>query len=148
LIIQAAELLKSSEAVWPDLVYLDISGKDDIDCDMLLNFISLHPKIKFLGLLKTGAAYAEIFTDSRSANHRSDIIVTGTSDVKQILEALNRQENDPNTKKLDSSNLFCSRYLYRPAFVQKCLYKLFRITTNSTEPQVEFLKVCLDTFFF
>lgn len=87
---QAAELLKSSEAVWPDLVYLDISGKDDIDCDMLLNFINLHPKIKFLGLLKTGAAYAEIFTDSRSANHRSDIIVTGTSDVKQILEALNR----------------------------------------------------------
>jgi len=84
--------LKSSEAVWPDLVYLDISGKDDIDCDMLLNFINLHPKIKFLGLLKTGAAYAEIFTDSRSANHRSDIIVTGTSDVKQILEALNRCE--------------------------------------------------------
>ncbi|XP_065349750.1 protein zyg-11 homolog [Cloeon dipterum] len=122
--INATDLLKHAPGIWPDMVYLDVSGKDDINHDDLLNFVLMHPKIQFLGLLRTGACYSEIFLDSRSAHYRPDMIVTGTADVRQILEALNR-------------------YAYRPAFVQKCLYKLFRITTNSKDPQIEFLKVVL-----
>ncbi|XP_059470617.1 protein zyg-11 homolog B-like [Neocloeon triangulifer] len=122
--INASDLLKHPPGIWPDMIYLDISGKDDINQDDLLNFVLMHPKIQFLGLLRTGAGYSDIFLDSRCPNYRPDIIVTGTADVKQILEALNR-------------------YAYRPNFVQKCLYKLFRITTNSKDPQIEFLKVVL-----
>jgi len=72
------------------MVYLDVSGKEDISHEDLLNFILKHPKIQFLGLLRTGAGYADIFLNDRAPNYRPDIVVTGTADVKQILEALNR----------------------------------------------------------
>ncbi|XP_032679969.1 protein zyg-11 homolog B-like isoform X1 [Odontomachus brunneus] len=108
----------------PHLTTLDLSGKDDINPKDLKNFIASHMHLRFLGLVHSDACYDESFIDATHENHRPELVISGTATESQILEALRR-------------------YIYRPIYLQKCLFNLFRLTPNFLEPRVDVIKLVL-----
>lgn len=108
----------------PHLTTLDLSGKDDINSKDLKNFIASHVHLRFLGLVHSDACYDESFIDPTHEDYKSDLVISGTATESQILEALRR-------------------YIYRPIYLQKCLFNLFRLTPNFLEPRVDVIKLVL-----
>ncbi|XP_025074864.1 protein zyg-11 homolog B-like isoform X3 [Pogonomyrmex barbatus] len=108
----------------PYLATLDLSGKDDINPKDLRKFIASHVHLKFLGLVHSDACYDESFIDSNHEDYRPELVISGTATESQILEALRR-------------------YTYRPIYLQKCLFNLFRLTPNFLEPRVDVIKLVL-----
>ncbi|XP_024871172.1 protein zyg-11 homolog B-like [Temnothorax curvispinosus] len=108
----------------PYLTTLDLSGKDDINPKDLKKFIASHVHLRFLGLVHSDACYDESFIDSTHEDYRPEFIISGTATESQILEALRR-------------------YTYRPIYLQKCLFNLFRLTPNFLEPRVDVIKLVL-----
>ncbi|XP_012216425.1 protein zyg-11 homolog B-like isoform X2 [Linepithema humile] len=108
----------------PYLTTLDLSGKDDINPKDLKNFIASHVHLRFLGLVHSDACYDESFIDSTHKDFRPELIISGTATESQILEALRR-------------------YTFRPIYLQKCLFNLFRLTPNFLEPRVDVIKLVL-----
>ncbi|XP_011688898.1 PREDICTED: protein zyg-11 homolog B-like isoform X3 [Wasmannia auropunctata] len=108
----------------PHLTTLDLSGKDDIHPKDLKNFIASHVNLRFLGLVHSDACYDESFIDSSREDYKSELVISGTATESQILEAL-------------------KRYTYRPVYLQKCLFNLFRLTPNFLEPRVDVIKLVL-----
>ncbi|XP_018311593.1 protein zyg-11 homolog B isoform X3 [Mycetomoellerius zeteki] len=98
--------------------------KDDINPKDLKNFIASHIRLRFLGLVHSDACYDESFIDSTHKDYRSEFVISGTATESQILEALRR-------------------YTYRPIYLQKCLFNLFRLTPNFLEPRVDVIKLVL-----
>ncbi|XP_018345300.1 PREDICTED: protein zyg-11 homolog B-like isoform X3 [Trachymyrmex septentrionalis] len=98
--------------------------KDDINPKDLKNFIASHVRLRFLGLVHSDACYDESFIDSTHKDYRSELVISGTATESQILEALRR-------------------YTYRPIYLQKCLFNLFRLTPNFLEPRVDVIKLVL-----
>lgn len=117
------ELLKAIECM-PHLVSLDLSGRDEIDAKDLRDFIKAHPHLRFLGLVHCDACYDESFTNTENKEFRPKLVVSGTATESQILEALRR-------------------YTCRPIYVQKCLFYLFRLTSNVFKPRVDVIKLVL-----
>lgn len=107
---------------FPHLVSLDLSGKDGVTVCALRSFLEAHPKMSFLGLVQTDACFDNYFTRELPAT--SDIVITGSADEKQILEAL-------------------KRYPDRPYYVQKSLYYLYQYTQGYTQPRVDIIKLIL-----
>ncbi|XP_014485546.1 PREDICTED: protein zyg-11 homolog B-like isoform X3 [Dinoponera quadriceps] len=108
----------------PHLTTLDLSGKDDINPKDLKNFIASHVHLRFLGLVHSDACYDESFIDLTHEDYRPELVISGTATESQILEALRR-------------------YTYRPIYLQKCLFNLFRLTPNFLEPRVDVIKLVL-----
>ncbi|XP_036150021.1 protein zyg-11 homolog B isoform X3 [Monomorium pharaonis] len=108
----------------PHLTTLDLSGNDDINPKDLKNFIASHVHLRFLGLVHSDACYDESFTDLTHEDYRPKLVISGTATESQILEALRR-------------------YTYRPIYLQKCLFNLFRLTPNFLEPRVDVIKLVL-----
>ncbi|GAB1863790.1 Protein zyg-11-like protein B [Camponotus japonicus] len=108
----------------PYLTTLDLSGKDDINSKDLKNFITSHVHLRFLGLVHSDACYDESFIDSTHEDYRPELVISGTATESQILEALRR-------------------YTYRPIYLQKCLFNLFRLTPNFLKPRVDVIKLVL-----
>ncbi|XP_020298380.1 protein zyg-11 homolog B-like isoform X2 [Pseudomyrmex gracilis] len=120
---QITDFLKALNCM-PHLITLDLSGKDDINANHLRKFIASHVHLRFLGLVHSDACYDESFVDSTHENYRLELVISGTATESQILEALRR-------------------YTYRPIYLQKCLYNLFRLTPNFLEPRVDVIKLVL-----
>ncbi|EFN78345.1 protein zyg-11 homolog B isoform X2 [Harpegnathos saltator] len=108
----------------PHLTTLDLSGKDDINPKDLKNFIASHMRLRFLGLVHSDVCYDESFIDSTHEDYKPELVISGTATESQILEALRR-------------------YTYRPIYLQKCLFNLFRLTPNFLEPRVDVIKLVL-----
>ncbi|XP_011497736.1 PREDICTED: protein zyg-11 homolog B [Ceratosolen solmsi marchali] len=117
------DLLKATYCM-PNLVNLDISGKDEIDGKDLWNFIQAHKNLKFLGLVHSDACFEDCLMNPFNKNYRPDLVVSGTATESQILEALRRYPN-------------------RPIYVQKCLYHLFRQTAYFKEVRVDVIKLVI-----
>ncbi|KAG1663580.1 Protein zyg-11 B [Nymphon striatum] len=103
---------------------LDISGKQDIEIEDLREWISAHPKLKFLGLVLTDVCFDEMFTDKNHIYYKKDLVVTGSCTEMQILHSLRR-------------------YKHRPFYVRKSLYYLFRYTQSCTQARTDFIKVII-----
>ncbi|XP_066589972.1 protein zyg-11 homolog B-like [Prorops nasuta] len=118
-----ADFLKAVETM-PYLIYLDLSGKDEIDAKDLKEFIKAHTHLRFLGLVYTDACYDDSLINPDNEDYQPNLVVSGTASETQILEALRR-------------------YTFRPIYVQKCLFNLFRLTPNFLEPRVDVIKLVL-----
>ncbi|GAB6022081.1 hypothetical protein CHUAL_006224 [Chamberlinius hualienensis] len=110
--------------VFPNLEYLDISGKDDIDYESFNTFLSLHPKLQFIGLVNTNICTHPAFTELKHPSFRKDLIVAGNGTETQLVESLRR-------------------YIDRPHYVQKCLYHLFQLTHNYRRPREDIIKLIM-----
>ncbi|CAB4062692.1 ZYG11 [Lepeophtheirus salmonis] len=83
-------LLEDPEAL-PNIVSLDISGKDEVTMNKLLSFISRRPKLKFLGLLLTqfGRPHSYNCIEGKDKEN-SGMVIAGSENEDQILESLRR----------------------------------------------------------
>ncbi|XP_040564607.1 protein zyg-11 homolog B isoform X2 [Lepeophtheirus salmonis] len=117
-------LLEDPEAL-PNIVSLDISGKDEVTMNKLLSFISRRPKLKFLGLLLTqfGRPHSYNCIEGKDKEN-SGMVIAGSENEDQILESLRRYAN-------------------RPQYVQKSLYHLFRITQETTTSRTDIIELVL-----
>lgn len=103
----------------PCLTSIDISGKEGANEEMIREFMVTHT-LRFLGASLTPYCEYEMFADEK----KTDIVVTGEANEKQILEALRR-------------------YVLRAVYVQKSLYTLFRLTQVMLEPREDIIRLVL-----
>nr|CAD7266549.1 unnamed protein product [Timema shepardi] len=120
---KVTDFLRAVDKV-PHLTSLDISGKEDISSSELRQFIHHHPQLKFLGLTHSEVCHDEGFTNPRHPDYRPTLLVAGTANESQIMEALRR-------------------YAHRPLYVQKCLFTLFRLTPEFSHARVDIIKLVL-----
>ncbi|XP_076463188.1 protein zyg-11 homolog B-like [Babylonia areolata] len=102
---------------------LDISGREEVSEKVLVRYLESHPSLRFLGLALTKACEYSLVSDE-AVELRDDMRVTGEGTVKQILESLRR-------------------YVLRPVFVQKTLFKLFGFSSGLAEPRQDIIKAVL-----
>ncbi|CAH1776089.1 unnamed protein product [Owenia fusiformis] len=121
--IPVEELLQNADC-FPNMVSIDLSGKDRVTEETLREFLDTHPKIKFVGLALTDVCNIPEFTEPESEGYRKDLTITGEADQKQILESLRH-------------------YYKRAVYVQRTLYNLFRLTHTFREPKVDILELIL-----
>ena len=93
-------------------------GRELSSIDLLINFLSHHPRITFVGLLLTDRCMHPLFSQTET------LTVTGRANEKQILASL-------------------KRYIHRPAYIQKALYHLFSLTQGYTQPREDVIRLVL-----
>jgi len=102
---------------WPNLRYFDISGKEEIEVEVMTSFLSSH-QLNFLGVFLNDICRDRIFTDPTHPAYFGDKVVSGYGNERQILDALRR-------------------YIDRPLYITKALYFLFKMTTGNFEARIE-----------
>ncbi|XP_063962659.1 protein zyg-11 homolog B-like isoform X1 [Lytechinus pictus] len=127
-------LLNADDSV-PNLISLDISGRDNIRDEALWHFVSRRPRLKFLGLTQTQGVvkdrqstiemcYEAYLSDERHVNFRPELKVSGYATESQVLEGL-------------------QRYTERPHYVHKLLCFLFNMTQFLEKPRPDIVKIIL-----
>lgn len=78
------EIMESSR-ILPDLVLLDISGwKEVISRESLCKFIETHPKLEFLGLVLCSVNFESTFSNTKSIDYPSNVVIAGLANEDQI----------------------------------------------------------------
>lgn len=91
------EQLLNFQTVLPNMVSLDLSGRNDVTDEMLENFVRSHAKLKFLGLaLSPEVCDSPFFKEKHYKEVNRDLKIAGQSTEEQILEALLRYKQRPN----------------------------------------------------
>lgn len=91
------EQLLCSPSVLPNMISMDISGRDDVTDEMVVHFVKCHPKLKFLGIaLSHEICDHKFFKEKLYSDSHSDLKVAGQVTEEQILEALQRYKQRPN----------------------------------------------------
>ncbi|KAK7504037.1 hypothetical protein BaRGS_00004769 [Batillaria attramentaria] len=107
----------------PQMVSLDISGREEVPAEILKCYMDSHRHLRFLGLSLTKACEDPMFMDD-SEDHRLSLVVTGEATLRQLMEALRR-------------------YTMRAVYVQKTLFKLFGFSSGLAEPREDIIKLVL-----
>lgn len=123
--IRAVDLLASGADSFPNLVSLDVSGKEGIaTASDLLPFLDSHPKMRFLGLVLTDACKDDVFVDEANPNFNPRLLVSGSATESQVSEALRR-------------------YVGRQHYTHKSLYNLFRLTQGWQVPRADLIQLVI-----
>ena len=64
------KLLLRDPTVFPRMMSLDLSGKDDVRAEHLLPFLEAHPRLRFLGLALTEACSDDAFVDEDNRHEK------------------------------------------------------------------------------
>ncbi|XP_025110002.1 protein zyg-11 homolog B-like [Pomacea canaliculata] len=119
---RVSSLLERTSA-HPQIVSLDISGRDEVPEPLLRCYLETHAHLQFLGLSLTRASEYSLFMES-SSDCSSHIVVTGEASVPQLMEALRR-------------------YVNRSVYIQKTLFRLFTFSQGFVKPREDIIKLVL-----
>lgn len=80
--------------ILPDLVMLDVSGwKEVISKESLNKFIETHPKLEFLGLVLCSVNFEPTFSNPKSVDYPSNVIIAGLANEDQIRITLRKYKD-------------------------------------------------------
>ncbi|KAI5729758.1 protein zyg-11 homolog [Diaphorina citri] len=119
------DLLRTDD-LFPHMTSLDLSGKESVEAHLVEAFVKSHPKLTFLGVVRCDCCDHPMFTNPKHPDFKPDLQVAGTVNETQIILSL---------------ELYCSKQSY----VQKCLYKLFRLTQDyhTSDPRPDIIRLVL-----
>lgn len=116
--------------LFPHMIVLDVSGHEQLEDNLIEDFVVSHPDLKFLGVVNCQCCHSlKKFHNSAHPLYNPKLAIAGSETDSQIIIAL-------------------TFYIGRVSFIRKCLYKLSlftRETLLSQNPRPDLIKMILST---